>query len=93
MCKHVLHGPLDGLLKAVYSDRDAQLVIRYADIRCELDETDCDNLLRTIECSASDEDAIMNLAEFFEDEFGKSAGRVAIWFNGTAHQLAKLVYA
>lgn len=94
MAKHILHGPLDGLLKATYSDRDAEMLIRYDAERIELDEDDCDKLLRVIECAPSEQQAAEDLCEFFREVYlSRVAYRIALWFVANAHQIAKHVYA
>lgn len=93
MALRILHGPFDGLLKAQYDDHRAQLRIRYAEHCCVLDEDECDNLLRVVEYAPDTDQAVNDLAEFFQGDFGPLSGRVALWFEVNSCQIAKQVYA
>lgn len=72
-----------------YHDDNAELTIRCDGITAVLEEWECDNLLRVVECA---QDPIEDLDEFFEDDFPRTHYRVAVCFNDYASAIAKHVY-
>jgi hypothetical protein len=94
MARVKLHGPLDGLLKAEFDTRKGELIMRYDGDQVELDEIDCDNLIRLAEFSHSEDQAESDLHEFFLDEVREPAARrMALWFNANYTRLDEYVYA
>jgi hypothetical protein len=87
-----LYGVLDGMYKAVYDTREAQLTITFGTAKAVLDEYECDNLLRVAECAVNPSE---DLAEFFGDLPGFSGIGYVVAKSFIANQvkLAELVYA
>lgn len=73
----------------VWSNYHEHLIVSCQDKVCTYDDTECDALLRVVDLA---QDPTEDLAEFFTDEFGNLAWRVAVQFITYARDIAAFVY-